>query len=166
MFVLINIMPQMLQLQHKVWRIHLTGTECHENRLCVFCCNTESTNPSNRVCVHLLLTHGQCGGQLRPNRGDLQCKVKGSYHYTQTVRRLKSLTGGNWIQVVTHSTRWSCSDGGLRTRHTHDHTRGESGEGTDLNPSDTVYPTDKPPPGVWLIWISNNLPLKHRNDMK
>lgn len=76
------------------------------------------------VCVHLLLTHDWCGGQLRPNRADLWRKVEGSYHYTQTVRRVKSLTGGNWIQVVTHSTSWSCSDGGLRTRHTHDHTRG------------------------------------------
>ncbi len=45
-----------------------------------------------------------------------------SYHYTQTVRRLKSLTGGNWIRVVTHSTSWSCRDGGLQTTHTHTHT--------------------------------------------
>lgn len=39
-------------------------------------------------------------------------------------------------------------------------------EGTDLNPSDTVYPGDKPPPGVRLTWISNNLPLKHINDTR
>lgn len=39
-------------------------------------------------------------------------------------------------------------------------------EGTDLNPSHTVYPRDKPPPGVRLTWISNNLPLKHINDTR
>jgi len=88
-------------------------------------------------------------------------KGEGSYHYTQTVRRVKSLTGGNWIQVVTHPRAGSAVMEACG-QDTHMSTR----EGTDLNPSDTVYPRDKPPPGVRLTWISNNLPLKHINDTR
>lgn len=57
--------------------------------------------------------------------------------------------------------RWKPVD----NRHTHGHTGGEVGEGTDLNQSDTVYPGDKTPPGVWLTWICNNLSLRYINDI-
>lgn len=44
----------------------------------------------------------------------------------------------------------------------HTNTRGEGGEGTDLNQSHSVYPRDYAPP----TWISNNLSLKGKDDMK
>lgn len=81
-----------------------------------------------------------------------------SYHYTQTGRHLKSLTRGNWIQVVTHSTSWSCCAGGLQTRHTHTHTHERWGP---QSISHCLSQRQAPP-----TWIRNNLPVKAKADMR
>ncbi len=138
-------MPQKLLTMLKTQK---SESEYHANRFWGWvCCN-------NQECVFTWLV-GSSGQTEVIYSGRWR-----SYHYTQTVRRLKSLTGGNWIQVVTHSTSWSCRDGGLQTSHTHTHTHTHERWGPQ-SISHCLSQRRAPP-----TWIRNNLPLKAKDDTR